>query len=115
MTTDEETRIARTESVFRYVNQRIAETAERFDAGDAEFVCECADAECCHRIQARLDVYERVRAQPTTFLVADGHELPQYESVRQRGRGYMVIEKMTRGLRLAVRRTDPRAELGEPA
>ncbi len=110
MTTEEEARIARTESVFRYVNERIAETADRFDAGDAEFVCECADAECHHRIEAQLEEYERVRAESTTFLVADGHEIPEYETVRQRGRGYMVIEKMTRGLRLAVRRTDPRAE-----
>jgi len=47
--------------------------------------------------------------EATWFLVADGHELPEHESVRQRRRGYMVVEKMTRGLRLAVRRTDPRA------
>ena len=110
MITEKEERIARTESVFRYVNERIAETSERFDTADGEFVCECADAECYHRIEAPLEDYEQIRNESTTFLVADGHELPEYESVRERRRGYMVIEKMTHGIRLAVRRTDPRAE-----
>lgn len=110
MTTEEEARIANTESVFRHVNERIAETAERFDAAEAEFVCECADAECHHRIEAPLDDYEQVRAEATTFMVAEGHEVPAYEHVRKRRLGYLVVEKMTRGLRHAVRRTDPRAE-----
>lgn len=112
MTSREEARIARTESVFRHVNERIAETAERFASRDAEFVCECADAECHERVGARLEEYEEVRAQPTTFLVAEGHEVPAYEHVRSRRRGYLIIEKMTRGLRLAVRQTDPRTESG---
>lgn len=110
MTTEEEARIANTESVFRHVNERIAETAERFDAGDAEFVCECANADCHHRIPAPLDEYETVRTEPTRFLVAEGHEVPAYEHVREQRRGYLVVEKVTRGLVNAVRRTDPRAK-----
>ena len=110
MTTEEEARIARTESAFRHVNERIAETSETFSSGDAEFVCECADAECRERIEAPLHEYEEVRAEPTTFLVADGHEVPAYEHVRKQRRGYLIVEKMTRGLARAVRRTDPRAE-----
>ena len=39
----EEVRIATTESLFRSVNERIAESAERFEADEAEFVCECDD------------------------------------------------------------------------
>ncbi len=107
---DEEARIARTESVFRHVNERIAETAERFESGEAEFVCECADAECHRRIEAPLDEYESVRAEPTTFLVADGHEVPAYEHVRGRRNGYLVVEKVTRRLASAVRRTNPRTK-----
>lgn len=98
--------------MFRHVNERIAETTERFESGDAEFVCECADSECHERVEARLEDYEEVRAEPTTFLVAEGHEVPAYEHVRHRRHGYLIIEKMTRGLRLAVRRTDPRTESG---
>lgn len=110
MTSEEETRIARTESAFRHVNERIAETAENFSSGDAEFICECADADCRERIEAPLEEYEEVRSASTTFLVAEGHEIPAYEHVRQRRRGYLIVEKMTRGLKSAVRRTDPRAE-----
>jgi hypothetical protein len=107
---EEEARIARTESVFRHVNERIAETSERFDSGDAEFVCECADVDCHERIEAPLAEYEQVRAEPTTFLVAEGHEVPAYEHVRGRRRGYLIVQKVTRGLASAVRRTNPRTE-----
>jgi hypothetical protein len=110
MMTEEEARIARTESVFRHVNERIAETAARFESGDAEFVCECADLDCHHRIEAPLEEYEDVRTEPTQFLVAEGHEVPAYEHVRDRRGGYLVIEKVTRGLVSAVQRTDPRTE-----
>lgn len=107
---EEEARIARTESAFRHVNERIAETSERFDSGDAEFVCECADVDCQERIEAPLAEYEQVRAEPTTFLVAEGHELPAHEHVRRRRRGYLIVEKVTRGVAAAVRRTNPRTE-----
>jgi hypothetical protein len=110
MTTDEEARIARTESVFRHVNERIAEATENFDSDEAEFVCECADAECHERIEAPLEEYEDARAASTTFLVAEGHEVPAYEHVRRQRRGYLIVEKMTRGLKKAVRRTDPRTD-----
>jgi hypothetical protein len=45
MRTQEE-RIAKTEALFRNVNERIAEASERFDNGEADegaFLCECAD------------------------------------------------------------------------
>ncbi len=107
--TKDEARISRTQSVFRHVNERIAEAAVRFDAEDAEFVCECAAAECHHRVAARLDDYEQVRAEPTRFLVAEGHEAPAYEHVRERRAGYLVVEKVARAVAAAVRRSDPRA------
>jgi len=110
MTTSEEARVARTESVFRHVNERIAETAEGFDLDDAEFVCECADPNCCHRVAVPLDEYEDVREESTHFLVVDGHEVPKYERVMRRRRGYAIVKKFTRGIAAAVRRTDPRAQ-----
>src|SRR5262249_45899908 len=47
-------RRATTEALFRDVNERIAESAERFDAGGSEFVCECSDPNCTHRVAASL-------------------------------------------------------------
>ncbi len=102
-------RIARTESVFRHVNERIAETTARFDADEAQFVCECADPECHHRVHATLREYEEARQDATTFLVAEGHEIPEHEQVVKRGGGHAVIRKVTGSLAAAVRRTDPRA------
>ena len=108
--TPEEARIARTETVFRHVNERIAETAERFGSDQTEFVCECADVDCQDRLEVPLEEYEEVRTESTHFLVAEGHEKPRYERVVSKRRGYAIVEKFTRGLAAAVRRTDPRAE-----
>ena len=51
---EREVQIAHTEALFRDVNERIAESAERFNARDAEFVCECADPACAERVPATL-------------------------------------------------------------
>jgi len=67
-------RRATTEAISRDVNERVAESAEHFAAGRTEFVCECADPNCTHRVPASLTEYEQVRAEPTTFLVVPGHE-----------------------------------------
>ena len=104
---EEEARHARNESVYPNFNERIAESAG--DAETADFVCECADLDCQDRFEAPLDEYEEIREKPTTFIVAEGHELPAYEHVRRRRRGYVIVEKISRRLRAAVRRTDPRA------
>jgi hypothetical protein len=108
--TPEEARIARTESVFRHVNEGIAETAEFFGSTETEFVCECADPECQHRLEVPLDHYEDVRADSTQFLVAKGHEDPDYEQVLKWRPGYAVVKKLGRALTALVRRSDPRAD-----
>lgn len=108
--TPEETRIARTENVFRHVNERIAETADFFGSDETEFVCECADVTCQHRVEVPLDEYEQVRDDGTQFIVAEGHELPAYERVVKHRRGYAIIRKVGRALAAAVRRTDPRSD-----
>jgi hypothetical protein len=106
----DETRIARTESVFRHVNERIAETAEGSETDESVFVCECSDPDCQHRLEVPLDTYEEVRAEGTRFIVAEGHEEPGYERVVKKRQGYAIVEKFTRRLAALVRRSDPRAE-----
>jgi hypothetical protein len=110
MEPNEEARIARTESVFRHVNERIAEAAEQFDSDATVFVCECADPDCQHRLEVPLDTYEEVRADPTHFIVAEGHETPDYERVVKLRRGYSIVQKFTRRLAAMVRRSDPRTD-----
>lgn len=109
MNPSEEARIARTESVFRHVNERIAEASEQFDSDDAVFVCECADPDCHDRLHVPRQRYEEVRTESTHFLIAEGHEMPEYERIVEKRGGYAVVEKFRRRLAALVRRSDPRA------
>ena len=106
----EEVRIATTESLFRSVNERIAESAQKFEADEAEFVCECDDRTCTDRVGASLEDYERVRANATHFLLKPGHENERVERVVLRMPGYRVVEKINRTVAATVRRLDPRAQ-----
>ena len=102
-------RRATTESLFRDVNERIAESAERFDATSTEFVCECADPNCTHKVPASLAEYEQVREDPATFLLVPGHEEADIERVvSDRGR-FRVVEKVDAAVRRIVLRLDPRS------
>jgi hypothetical protein len=103
-------RVAKTESFFRDVNERIAESAERFGAEEAEFVCECHDAGCTHRVESTLEQYEEVRSDPTHFLLVDGHEADDIERVVARRRGGVVVEKFGRVVTRLVRQMNPRVE-----
>ena len=90
------------------MNERIAETAERFDSSGTEFVCECSDPNCTHRIEASLAEYETVREDPTTFLIAPGHEHQDIERVVSRRGHFQVVEKVQAAVRRTVVRLDPR-------
>lgn len=101
---------ARTESLFRDVNERIAESAQVFDADRTQFVCECSDPNCTHRLAATLDEYEGVRADGATFMLTPGHAETDIERVLEdRGR-YQIVEKVQKTVRATVRRLDPRAD-----
>ncbi len=92
-TTMDPERIGRTEALFREVNERIAESAVRLRASDAEFVCECADSDCTTRIEATLAEYEQVRDDGATFLLMPGHEDKRIEAVVEKQAEHAVVEK----------------------
>ena len=107
---EREVRIAHTEALFRSVNERIAESADRFESTSAEFVCECADPACAERVPATLQEYEQVRAEATHFLLVPGHELEDVERVVKRPhRRAAIVEKFNGVVARTVRRLDPRA------
>jgi hypothetical protein len=93
MAATEPQRIARTESLFRDVNERIAEAAEDLGSDYAEFVCECADPGCGERFSAHLEEYEEVRADGRRFLLAAGHEQPTFERVVDEEDDHRVVQK----------------------
>ncbi len=107
---ERQVRIAKTEALFRDVNERIAETSERFESDQAEFMCECADPTCAERIQVPLEDYEEVRERPTTFVLNPEHVEPEVERVVTHRRGYAIVEKFDRVVAQVVRQLDPRAE-----
>ena len=104
----ERERIARTESLFREVNERIAESAERFESTQTEFVCECGDPACTNRVEATLETYEAVRQDSTTFLLSPGHRDERIERVVGARPGYEIVQKFGRTVAAVVRRLDPR-------
>ncbi len=105
---DDNVKRARTEALFRDVNERIAESARRFEADATQFVCECADPNCTDRVEATLDEYEEVRSDGATFLLTPGHVQGDIERVvSDRGR-FHVVKKVQRTVRATVHRLNPR-------
>jgi transcription initiation factor TFIID subunit TAF12 len=111
LTVPDKVKRAQTEALFRDVNERIAESAERFSAPTAEFVCECADPNCTHRIETTLEHSDEVRGEATHFLLVPGHEDTDIERVvERRGPRLAVVEKFERVVARTVRQLNPRAE-----
>ena len=109
MNSSEGEKIARTESLFREVNEHIAESAERFDADETKFVCECADPTCTHRVEATLEEYERVREDGATFLLVNGHEDERVEAVVRADGDRAVVSKRHAFVAPLALELDPRA------
>lgn len=101
--------VGRNESLFREVNERIAESAERLGADEAEFVCECADPRCARRVEATLPEYQDVRRNGATFLLVPGHENERVEAVVEVGPDHAIVEKTQPTVARLVRKLDPRA------
>jgi len=102
---------ARTQSLFRDVNERVREINATFadfvPLGD--WICECAESGCVERIALTTEEYEQVRADATTFAVApsQGHVFEQIEEVVRRTDRYWVVQKSGPAGEL-VKRVNPR-------
>jgi hypothetical protein len=87
-------RLAKNESFFRQVNERINDVAKGLDGRPSyDFLCECSDARCTERIALSPEEYEWIRAEPTRFVLARGHAAPQIEHVVEREEDHQVVEK----------------------
>jgi|SRR6186713_460874 len=88
-------RQGRNESLFREVNERIAEVNQTFHVeGRSEFLCECSRDECKEPVSISIDEYEGIRQESTRFFVLDGHEDLSVERVIERNERYIVVEKI---------------------
>lgn len=109
---DRARRLAENESLFRDVNERIRDVGQEFDVAQGErarFVCECDDANCTEGVEITVSDYERVRQEPTHFIVVPGHEDLEVERVvEEQPRCYVVKKREGPGAE-AARDGDPRA------
>jgi hypothetical protein len=97
-------RLARNESFFREVNERINDVAEGLEGDQSyQFLCECADPQCTERIELSTADYEWVRASPTRFVLARGHVSPEIEHVVEREDDHVVVEKRGLAARVAAK------------
>lgn len=103
-------RIARNESRFRELNERLEESVvrRRSDADPSGFVCECGNADCDETVRLTVAEFERIRGDSQLFLVVPGHEIPEAERVVERHDGYVVVRKRADAAEI-VEETDRRS------
>ncbi len=109
-----EERLAKNETLFREVNERVAEVATNFievetRSDPVEFTCECGRADCSEPLAMTVAEYEGVRARPTRFAVVPGHEELEVETIVERHPSYLVVEKRDEDAQEVARETDPRS------
>jgi len=92
-----EERIVKNNLTFREANEQIRARAEEYDAlaGRIPFLCECARSDCVQIVRLTVSEYAAVRANPTHFFTAPGHEGAEKPVGRQvgHGDGHVVVEK----------------------
>jgi hypothetical protein len=87
------------------VNERIGYVA---DGATNEFVCECSNTECISTIALTVAEYERVRSNPTWFVIKSDHDISQIERVISRDDGFAVVERLI--AEEYLEETDPRSD-----
>ncbi len=93
--TPRERRVGLNETLFREINERLEELNRTFSefTDKMELVCECGVRTCIERFPMDVSSYERLRADPTTFAVKPGHEVPSVEEVIEEHERYLVVRK----------------------
>jgi hypothetical protein len=109
---ERERRIGRNEALFREVNERLEQLQESFDVGSErqEFLCECGDSTCAERIALTRAEYERVRADPTLFVVVAGHEVRDVEEVVESNERFDIVRKQAGEAERVAVELDPRSD-----
>ena len=104
-TEDRARRLARNQTLFREVNERLQELNAAFNdvrpAGD--WICECANDSCAAGIELRPAEYGAIRSDPRRFPVApdESHVFLDVERVAERNERYWVVEKLGVGAEVA--------------
>ena len=111
MAGERERRIGENEAIFRAANERMADWEERDRVEALElYFCECADPTCTQKVRLRGSDYERVRSDPTHFIVAPGHQVADVETVLESHPDWVLVEKVEPDAREVAEETDPRQD-----
>ena len=90
-----EERLAKNESLFRAVNERLDDIGETVSwSNTTDYLCECSDTTCFANIELTNDEYERARSRPTVFMLVPGHETPEIERVVEENERFLLVEKI---------------------
>ena len=103
-------RLGRNEDRFRVANEAV-ERATQVEARPQEkidYVCECGAATCSALVQLSTEEYEAVRHHAARFIQLPGHDIPEVERIVHEGDGYIVVEKIGAGRKVAEA-LDPRS------
>jgi hypothetical protein len=92
---ERERKIGENEALYRTVNERIEGLNQAFGTltNTMTVVCECGDGVCADQIEIEIADYERIRSDPTHFIIVPGHEIADVEDVVEEHEAYHVVQK----------------------
>jgi aerobic-type carbon monoxide dehydrogenase small subunit (CoxS/CutS family) len=92
---ERERKIGENEALYRTVNERIEGLNQVFGTltNTMTVVCECGDGACAEQIEIDIADYERIRADPTFFIIVPGHEIVDVEDVVEERETFHVVQK----------------------
>lgn len=105
---------ARTQALFREVNEKIQQLPEGLGAdGHDRLICECGNSACTQPIELTRAEFGRVRAYANRSIVALNHENPETESVVEQNERFAVVTTYA-GASSRACETDPRSQSTRP-
>jgi len=104
-------RIGQNEILYRAVNEKIEGLNRVFGTltDTMTVVCECGRLTCAEQIELEIPVYERVRSDPTLFVVVPGHEAAQIEAVLDHNDTFDIVRKVDGAAAHLATENDPRS------
>jgi hypothetical protein len=83
-------RVVQTERFFHAINEEIVQR----DSGHlVDYLCECGNPLCTETIVLDATMLMRLHAKPNLFVVLNGHEIPDVETIVDRSDGYLIVRK----------------------
>jgi len=93
--------MAANENLARRINEIVEYERPRNGSAGDHFVCECSRDGCADTIDIDVAAYARVRSDPRRFMLREGHDDPEIESVVEVHPNFVVVQKRGEAGRLA--------------